>query len=213
MLSRSKRPSNAFANKSKMSNDPGQLVILSGPSGVGKSSVLKGLLDRFSDRLTLSVSATTRQPRPGEQHGRDYFFLDKDEFQRRRAAGEFLECFEVFGRGHWYGTLISEVTPSLDSGKWVILEIDVDGTRAVLDKFPQVITIFVRPSNEEELERRLRDRATDSEEAIERRLQVARRELQMAPMYRYQIVNDHGQLDRAIEEISDLLVQHGINKP
>lgn len=192
---------------------PGQIVVLSGPSGVGKTSVLKGLLERFSGRLILSISATTRPARPGEQDGRDYFFLTDEEFTRRRTAGEFIECFEVFGRGHWYGTLLSQVTPSLEAGKWVVLEIDVEGTRAVLERFPEALTIFVCPSSREELERRLRNRATDSPEAIERRLEVARRELDSASMYRYQVVNDRGQLDCAIQQISEILVRHGINKP
>ena len=95
----------------------------------------------------------------GEQDGSDYHFLSPDEFERRRQAGEFLECFEVFGRGYWYGTLESEVTPSLAAGKWVVLEIDVQGAMAVVDRYPDAITIFVHPSSLEELERRLRGRA------------------------------------------------------
>src|SRR2546430_14795331 len=103
---------------------PSNLIILSGPSGVGKSTVLRRLVGRFPDRLRLSISATTRPPRPGETDGVDYYFLAPDEFARRRQAGEFLESCEVFGRGHWYGTLLSEVRPSPNDQKWVILDID-----------------------------------------------------------------------------------------
>ncbi len=186
---------------------PGQLIVLSGPSGVGKTTLLKGLLSRFPDDLKLSTSATTRPPRPGERDGVDYYFLRPEEFEQRRAAGEFLECCEVFGRGYWYGTLFSEVTPSLEAGKSVILEIDVEGTQRVLESYPDALTIFVRPSSTEELERRLRERATESEEAVQRRLEVARGEIAQAEQYQYQVVND--KIDEAIDEISRILKQRG----
>jgi guanylate kinase len=184
------------------------LVVLSGPSGVGKSTLLRRLLDRFPDRLRLSVSATTRTPRPGELDGADYYFLSPVDFQRRREAGEFLECFEVFGRGHWYGTLRSEVTPSGEHPKWVILDIDVDGAAKVRNLIPGVLSIFLHPGSEAELERRLRSRATESEEAIQRRLEVARREINRADEYQYTVINDS--LDAAVERISDILVHEGI---
>jgi guanylate kinase len=185
-----------------------QLIVLSGPSGVGKSTVLRGLLARYPDRLRLSISATTRSPRPGEKEGVDYYFLGPDEFARRREAGEFLECCEVFGRGHWYGTLLSEVRPSPSDPKWVILDIDVDGAEKVRGKFPDVATIFLRPSSEAELERRLRARGTESEEAIERRLEVARHELAHANEYTFQVVNDT--VDRAVNEIGEILKKLGV---
>src|SRR4051812_42501371 len=186
----------------------GNLVVLSGPSGVGKSTVLRSLVSRFPDRLRLSISATTRTPRPGETDGVDYYFLTPDEFTRRRQAGEFLECCEVFGRGHWYGTLKSEVRPSPTDPKWVILDIDVDGAEKVRGQFPDVPTIFLRPGSEAELERRLRARGTESEEAISRRLEVARRELARANQYKYQVVNDT--VDRAVQEIGEILNSLGI---
>jgi guanylate kinase len=189
------------------SSHRGKLVVISGPSGAGKTTLLARLLARYP-RLKPSVSATTRPPRPGERDGADYHFLTPEEFARRRAAGQFLECFEVFGRGYWYGTLESEVSPSLAAGKSVVLEIDVQGTLAVLASHPDAITIFVRPGDAAELERRLRGRGTDSEEAIARRLEVARRELERAGEYQYQVVNDD--VDRAVQEIYEILSSHEV---
>ena len=185
----------------------GHLVVVSGPSGAGKTTLLRKLFEG-SGRLVSSISATTRPPRPGERDAVDYHFLSDQEFQRRRARGEFIECFEVFGRGYWYGTLESEVTPSLAAGKWVVLEIDVQGTMAVLERYPDALTIFVRPGSVDELERRLRSRGTESSDAIERRLQVARQELSCADRYRYQVLNDD--IDRAVAEIVEILNRYGV---
>jgi guanylate kinase len=187
----------------------GQLVVVSGPSGAGKTTLLRKLFER-SGRLVSSISATTRPPRPGERDGVDYHFMSGEEFQRRRQRGDFLECFEVFGRGFWYGTLESEVTPGLKAGKWVVLEIDVQGTMAVLERYPDALTIFVRPASVDELERRLRSRGTESPDAIERRLQVARQELSCADRYRYQVLNDD--IDRAVAEIVEILNRYGVSE-
>ena len=186
------------------------LIVLSGPSGVGKSTILRCLLDRYPSRLRLSISATTRPPRPAEVDGRDYYFLSAEEFARRRHAGEFLECCEVFGRGHWYGTLLAEVTSSRNDGKWVVLDIDVEGAEKVRGQFPQVPSIFLRPSSDAELERRLRARGTESEAAIGRRLEVARRELSRADQYQFQVINDT--IDRAVDQVSEILAKLGIVK-
>ncbi|GIW94594.1 MAG: guanylate kinase [Pirellulaceae bacterium] len=182
-----------------------RLVIISGPSGAGKSTVVRRLLETCSVPLYLSVSATTRQPRPGEVDGVDYYFLSHDEFARRRRAGEFLECKEVFHRGDWYGTLRSEVQRGVAQGKWVLLEIDVEGAMAVLEQYPQAVTIFLHPGSLEELERRLRHRGTETEESLQRRLEVARRELEYLPRYQYEVVNQT--VEQAAEEICRLLQQ------
>ncbi len=182
----------------------GKLIVISGPSGAGKTTVLKEVF-RACPQLVASVSATTRPPRPGEIDGEDYYFLSPEEFAARRRRGEFLECFEVFGRGYWYGTLQSEVAPRLAAGDWVVLEIDVDGTLAVLEKYPDALTIFVRPESVEELDRRLRSRGTESEAAIQRRLEVARHELEFADRYRYQVLNQS--VPEAVAHICRILRQ------
>ncbi|MBC8873792.1 MAG: guanylate kinase [Planctomycetes bacterium] len=184
----------------------GRLVIISGPSGAGKSTVVRQLLADCPLPLKLSVSATTRQPRPAERDGVDYHFLSKEEFIRRREAGGFLEWMEVFGRGDFYGTLRDETTTGLATGKWVVLEIDIEGTLSVIPQYPEVITIFLDPGSMEELERRLRHRGTESEESTQRRLEVARREMAISDRYRYRVVNDR--VDRAVQEICDILTSH-----
>ena len=200
-------PSTASATRPDMQSKAGRLVVISGPSGAGKSTLLKRLYEECP-HLVPSVSATTRPPRPGERDGIDYYFLSADDFASRKAAGEFLECFEVFGHGFWYGTLESEVTPSLKAGKWVVLEIDVQGAQAITERYPDAITIFVRPSSVDELQRRLRRRATESDELIERRLEVARRELECASRYQHQVLNDDA--DSAVAEICKILQPQGV---
>jgi guanylate kinase len=183
------------------------VVVVSGPSGVGKTTVVRRVMDECPLPLTLSTSVTTRQPRAGELDGADYHFLEKNEFLRRREAGDFLESFEVFGRGHWYGTIRDEVASSLAAGKWVVLEIDVNGAMQVVEQYPDAITVFVSPDSFTELERRLRGRATETEERIQRRLEIARDELQFKDRYRHVVVNDD--VERATNEIIEILTQFG----
>lgn len=183
------------------------IVVISGPSGAGKSTVVRRLLTDCELSLVLSVSATTRPPRPGEVDGVDYHFLSREEFDRRRLAGEFLEWKEVYGRGDWYGTLQSEVTAGLNAGKWVILEIDVEGALSVLASHPETVTIFIHCGSQEELERRLRHRGTDSEAAIQRRLEVARRELTYLDRYQHQVINND--VSQAVRDICEILARHG----
>ena len=181
------------------------MIVVSGPSGAGKTSVMRRVYRECRVPLVRCVSATTRPPRPDESDGVDYHFLTDDEFQLRRQRGEFVECFKVFSYNYWYGTLWSEVTPGLSAGKWIVLEIDVQGAREVVSKFADAITIFVRPSSREELQRRLRGRGTETEEAVLRRLARADGELALADRYKHQVINDR--LDQAVHDICEILTQ------
>jgi guanylate kinase len=136
----------------------------------------------------------------------DYYFLSPQEFARRRAQGEFLECFQVFGPGHWYGTLASDVAQRLEKGVWVVLAIDVQGATTLRKQFPDAVTVFLLPPSEEELERRLRQRGTETEQAIQNRLARAKQELAVADQYHYRVVNDDP--DRAAREILQILKDH-----
>ena len=180
-----------------------RLVIVSGPSGVGKTTVMQKVFRRQPVPLAPSVSATTRPPRSGEIDGKDYHFLTNEEFQLLRKRGEFLECCQVFGKDHWYGTLKSEVAAGFKGGKWVVLEIDVQGALTVIDLSADAISIFLLPGSTEELERRLRGRGTENEAAIERRLARAREELALASRYRYNVVND--KIENAVQQICNIL--------
>jgi len=186
---------------------PGKLVVISGPSGVGKTTLLRRLLDA-EPALVPSVSATTRPPRTGERDGVDYHFLALEDFERRRAAGEFLECCRVYGRQHWYGTLVAEVAPRLAAGRWVVLEIDVEGTLSILERYPDAITIFVEPAHPDQLLQRLQGRGTESPEAITRRLEVAHRELRESHRYRHRVVNED--VDEALAAVRRILAAEGL---
>ena len=153
--------------------------------------------------LVRGVSATTRPPRPDEVDGVDYHFLSSEEFQLRKERGEFLEYCQVFAHSYWYGTLEAEVATGLNAGKWVVLEIDVQGALAVTRRYADAITIFLRPSSREVLEQRLRCRGTETEEAIRRRLTQADHELILAGRYQYQVINDD--MDQAVREICEIL--------
>ena len=194
-----------WSRPSLMTNQ-GKLVIISGPSGSGKSTVVQKLLEESELPLLLSVSATTRPPRFGEQNGKNYIFMSNEAFQERRHSGDFLECKEVFGRGYWYGTLRNVVSAGLDKGKWVVLEIDVQGALAVLQDYPQAITIFVHPGSMAELERRLRNRGTETQESIQRRMDVAAEELALRHHYTHEVIND--QIDTTVQHLCKLLVQY-----
>ena len=184
-------------------SDNFQILVLSGPSGSGKTTIVDRLINESSVELVKAISATTRPPRNGEGHGEAYYFLTKDEFLQRKERGEFLETAEVFGAGYWYGTLKSEIQRAKDKNGWAFLEIDVEGALKVVEHYPNALTIFLKPPSIEVCEQRLRNRATDSEETIQRRLKKVHEELALADRYRYQVVND--ELDRAVNEIKSII--------
>ena len=155
-LMRTAPTTNASSNHCPLPTKKARLIVVSGPSGVGKGTLLKRVLAESGLPLVLSVSATTRLPRPGEVDGVHYRFLKAEDFETKRKNGEFLECFEVFGKDCWYGTLRQDVDEALRNGKRVVLEIDVKGARAVKEHFPDAVTIFVEPKNVDVLKERLR---------------------------------------------------------
>jgi guanylate kinase len=175
-------------------------VILSAPSGGGKTTIARELLKRRTD-VGYSVSCTTRAPRPGEVDGKDYFFLSRAEFARRREKGLFAESAEV--HGHLYGTLRSEVQRVLDQGRHVVMDIDVQGAMQFMGAFPHSVTIFVLPPSGEVLLERLRQRKTESKEELARRLLSALQELQAVERYEYVVVND--ELERAVQRVAAIL--------
>ena len=176
----------------------GVLFVLSGPSGVGKGTLNAKLFAEFDDQIAFSVSATTRAPREGEIDGKHYFFISRQEFENRIANNDFLEHAEF--AGNCYGTPVSYVNSLLEQGKNVILEIDVQGAMQVRSRMPESVSIFILPPSFEELENRLRGRGTETEEKIQMRLGAARREMEYAPQYNYQIVNG-GDLEAAYQEL------------
>jgi len=194
-----------------MAHASGKLVVISGPSGVGKTTILRRLLADLP-HLIPSVSATTRPPRVGEHNGVDYHFIAAEEFERRRTAGDFLECCQVYGRQHWYGTLVDEVAPRMAAGAWVVLEIDVEGTLSILARYPEAITIFVEPAHSGQLLDRLRGRGTESPDAMARRLEVARRELLQSHHYQHRVVNDDD-VTASVTAIEKILFDAGLSHP
>jgi guanylate kinase len=165
----------------------GRLIVLTGPSGVGKGTLLRALLQRHPE-LYYSVSMTTRSPRPGEVNGKSYYFVSRHKFEQLVAQGEFLEWAEF--AGNYYGTPREAVLNQVTSGNLVILEIELEGARQIRTSFPSAHSIFILPPSFEELEKRIRDRGQDSEEAIARRLLRAQEEITAAPEFDVQIVND-----------------------
>lgn len=178
-----------------------RLVAISAPSGAGKTTLCAMLLREFPE-LALSISTTTRPPRPNEREGVHYFFVDDAEFQRREMAGEFVEWAFVHDRR--YGTSKRTVEQFLEQGKHILFDIDVQGAMSLKKLYPErALLIFIRPPSEEALRERLLGRKSDSPEVQAKRLENAKRELEWAPKFDYAITNDH--LDRAFEELRAIL--------
>ncbi len=179
---------------------PGQLTVITGPSGVGKGTLVAALRRRHP-QIWLSVSATTRAPRSGEQDGEHYFFMSREQFEQQVAAEGLLEWAEF--AGNLYGTPRAPVSEHLAQGQPVLLEIELEGARQVRRSFPQGFQVFIEPPSLEELERRIRGRGTDDDSAIERRLRRAREELAAAAEFDAVVMN--GDLETAIGELEALL--------
>jgi guanylate kinase len=180
-----------------------KVFVITGPSGVGKGTLIRTLLERVSE-LQLSVSATTRRPRPGEAQGVDYHFLSDAEFERRVQAGEFVE--HAWYSGRRYGTLRSELESRLAGGHPVVLEIEVQGARQIREAMPEVVQIFIAPPSEEALRARLVGRGTDDPEQIAARLDTAREELAARGEFAHVVVNDR--LEDASDALEDCVRSH-----
>jgi guanylate kinase len=179
-----------------------EVFVITGPSGVGKGTLIGRLRERHPE-VGLTVSATTRLPRAGEVDGEDYYFLSNAEFDRRLAAGEFVEHASY--AGHRYGTLRGELERRTRGGRPVVLEIEVQGARQVRDAIAEAVLVFIAPPSLDALRERLEHRATDSEETIERRLEVAQTELAARGEFQFVIVND--ELERAVGELDALYLR------
>ena len=184
-------------------NGKGRLVVLAGPSAVGKSTVVQRLRKEVED-LYFSVSMTTRNPRPGEEDGKDYFFVSPESFQERIDAGEMLEWADIHGGLQRSGTPAAPVRDALDAGRPVLVEVDLAGARNIKQIMPEAVTVFLAPPSWEVLVERLTGRATETEDVIARRLQPARAELAAQDEFDDVIVNND--LDEAVQGISDILL-------
>jgi len=187
---------------------PGTLFVVAAPSGAGKSSLVNAVLAR-EPGIALSISFTSRAPRPGERHAQHYHFVDKAEFERMIAAGDFFEHALV--HGDYKGTARQSVMPQLAAGKDVLLEIDWQGARQVREKVPDSVSVFILPPSRDALQTRMRNRGQDSEETIARRLAAAREEMSHYDEFDYVIVNEH--FDAAAAELRAIFVAHRLRRP
>ena len=183
---------------------PGRLIVLSGASGSGKSTLVARLLERPGMRLRVSISATTRDPRPGEVPGVSYHFVTRAEFEAGIGVGRYLEWAEV--HGHLYGTPLGPIEQAIAEGTCILLVIDVQGAMQVRDKVPDALLVFVHAPDPATLEARLRDRGTDDEATIQKRLTNAKREVEFADRYDRQMVNDD--IDRSVDELASILTEN-----
>ena len=179
----------------------GMLIVLSGPSGVGKGTVRKAIFDQPGNDFQYSISITTRKPRPGEVNGKDYFFVSKEEFEQKIQAGEMLEYAKYVD--NYYGTPLKWINDTLDAGKDVFLEIEVNGAMQVRSKSPNGVFIFLTPPDLMELKQRLIHRGTDSMEVINKRIKKAFGEIEMMQNYDYAVVND--EVPNAVEKVKEII--------
>ena len=179
----------------------GMLIVLSGPSGVGKGTVRKAIFDQPGNDFQYSISMTTRKPRPGEVNGKDYFFVSREEFEQKIQAGEMLEYAKYVD--NYYGTPLKWINDTLDAGKDVFLEIEVNGAMQVRSKSPNGVFIFLTPPDLMELKQRLIHRGTDSMEVINKRIKKAFSEIEMMQNYDYAVVND--EVPNAVEKVKEII--------
>lgn len=181
----------------------GKLVVISAPSGAGKTSIAREVL-HLNPSLAFSVSATTRSRRSGEEEGKDYFFLTSEEFLWRRDAGEFVEWETIYG--NYYGTLKAEVDRAMKSGRHLLFDVDVKGGLSIKRQYPHALTVFIRPPSLEILQQRLRDRKTEDVQTLARRLERVPMELELGSAFEHQIVND--ELPRAIAAVQTIVQRY-----
>ncbi len=184
-----------------------KLVIISGPSGVGKGTIVKHLQDRYEEekkKLYLSISCTTRSPREGEVDGVNYYFITEKEFKKRITKSDFLE-YNVYGTGKYYGTPKSTVLKYLKKGYDVILEIDINGYKQIKENYPDSVGVFIMPPDTKELYNRLKNRNTETEDVIKVRLETAKKEIKERKIYDYIVVNENGKSLEASEKIYDII--------
>ena len=179
---------------------PGLAVVISSPSGTGKTTICHQLIERFHN-YQYSISATTRPPRGNEQNGVDYIFMPPAEFQKAKENKEFIETAEYVG--HWYGTPKKPLVEAIENGKIILLDIDIQGGRSIKQTLPEAITIFLIPPDLHELEMRLRGRRTEDDTSIKKRLQRAAEELKVWNEYDFVVVND--ELSRAVEAVANIV--------
>lgn len=185
----------------------GKLVVISGPSGAGKGTVVQELLKIYklnNDKVHLSVSATTRSPREGEVDGVNYYFISESDFLNKIANSELLE-YNKYGTGKYYGTLKEHVFEYLDSGYDVILEIDINGYKQVISNYSDAIGIFITTPSLKALEERLRNRGTETEEQIKKRLETAKVEIRNKKIYPYIIINEEGKVTEAANKVYNII--------
>lgn len=183
-----------------MAENKAKLIIFTGPSGVGKGTILADFFKKADNNIVYSISSTTRAPRDGEINGMHYYFISKEEFEKLIKEDSFLEYAQY--SGNYYGTNKKFVDEKINSGKSVLLEIELQGALQVMEKRPDAVTIFIKPPTFEELEKRLRGRHTESEEAIQKRLKAAHNEMNNVNKFHYVIENDV--VKRAVDELIEI---------